>query len=712
MIDQEQELKNFWIQRISSITSDHGVMEKEKIQSDFGDKKLFLVLISPERFQTKEFRSYLASLDHLAYAVIDEIHCLSEWGHDFRTSYLSLAKTIKAYCKDIKFLGLTATASANVLKDVQIELGIFDKNDIKTLSDFSRPELEFIIKDDAWMKFQLLTDLLEDEIQWASQKKNGIVFTPFVGGDYGCYQLSNKLSNLFKEKVGWFAGSIPQTTVRVQSGNSVTMQKKPIMSESEFTEYKLSVQKKFKDGDLSLLAATKAFWMGVNKKDVYFTVHYGIPGSMESLYQEGGRAGRDKETLFMKEGSAKCYVLLWKESKPELLKTIFDSKSDFETVKQAVNDIGYQGWDIKSNLFLRSQGEEDIASAAKNIVSLYDDYMKWKQGMIMLKSQSLFLEEEQQQENRIKVPNKFFDKTEKYLYRLMLLGIISDYTVSWQGTKSFCVQLVKIDEKMLKQNLVRYIEKYEKGTLRKYEQQFVEISNPLEKYVSMLLQWSYDHHSYHRRQSLKNLYENCLNVIWEGTEKIDNLEFKKRLEDYFKMDDNTYLMQDIADSLKYLDKRSTLFWVKENTEHSSQSERFITKSEAEEIRSTLSRLLESYKNSIGLNLISGMLRLMLDQFDDWDGKGRLENALSQLKTMKKELQMRQIMAILNIGEKYPSYAKDLLAESILKYFPSMYLLVHQKLQDNHSLNIAFTNINKLLLSSYKKLHGKFKTVGR
>jgi hypothetical protein len=80
--------------------------------------------------------------------------------------------------------------------------------------------------------------------------------------------------------------------------------------------------------------------------------------------------------------------------------------------------------------------------------------------------------------------------------------------------------------------------------------------------------------------------------------------------------------------------------------------------------------------------------------------------------MKKELQMRQIMAILNIGEKYPSYAKDLLAESILKYFPSMYLLVHQKLQDNHSLNIAFTNINKLLLSSYKKLHGKFKTVGR
>lgn len=708
MIDQEQELKNFWIQRISSITSDHSAPEKEKIQSDFGDKKLFLVLISPERFQTKEFRSYLASLDHLAYAVIDEIHCLSEWGHDFRTSYLCLAKTIKAYCKNIKFLGLTATASANVLKDIQIELGIFDKTDIKTLSDFSRPELEFIVKDDAWMKFQMLTGLLKDEIEWLAQKKNGIVFTPFVGGDYGCYQLSNKLSSLFEEKVGWFAGSIPQTTVRVQYGNSVTMQKKPVMSESEFTEYKLSVQKKFKEGELSLLAATKAFWMGVNKKDVYFTVHYWIPGSMESLYQEGWRAGRDKELLFAKEGSAKCYVLLWKENKSELLKAIFDPKSDFETVKQAVNDMGYQWWDIKSNLFLRSQGEEDIASTAKNIVSLYNDYMKEKQGVIILKSQSLFLDEE---ENRVKIPNKFFDKTEKYLYRLMLLGIILDYTVSWQGIKSFRVQLAKINEQMIKQNLVRYIEKYEKGTLRKYEQQFAYISNPLEKYVSMLLQWSYDHHSYHRRQSLKNLYENCLNVIWEGTEKIDNLEFKKRLEDYFKMDDNTYLMQDVADSLEYLDKRSTFFWIKD-IEDPLQSKRFITKDEVEEIRGPLSRLLESYQNSVGLNLISGMLRLMLDQFDDGDGRERLENALSQLKKMKEDVQMRQIIAILEIGKQFPLYAKDSLAESVLKYFPSIYLFVHSFLQDNHSLNIALNKTNKLLLSSYKKLHGKFKATRR
>lgn len=177
------------------------------------------------------------------------------------------------------------------------------------------------------------------------------------------------------------------------------------------------------------------------------------------------------------------------------------------------------------------------------------------------------------------------------------------------------------------------------------------------------------------------------------------------------MDDNTYLMQDVADSLEYLDKRSTFFWIKD-TEDPLQSKRFITKDEAEGVRGPLSRLLESYQNSVGLNLISGMLRLMLDQFDDGDGRERLENALSQLKKMKEDVQMRQIIAILEIGKQFPLYAKDSLAESVLKYFPSIYLLVHSFLQDNHSLNIALNKTNKFLLSSYKKLHGKFKTARR
>jgi hypothetical protein len=70
-----------------------------------------------------------------------------------------------------------------------------------------------------------------------------------------------------------------------------------------------------------------------------------------------------------------------------------------------------------------------------------------------------------------------------------------------------------ISDRKIKENLFNYVEKYDSEALVKYEEQFSNITNPLEKYLTILLQWSYDHHSYHRRQSLKNLYENCLNVL-------------------------------------------------------------------------------------------------------------------------------------------------------------------------------------------------------
>src|SRR5690606_6759662 len=98
--------------------------------------------------------------------------------------------------------------------------------------------------------------------------------------------------------IKYYSGSIPKI-----DGN-------PIMKTHEFEEYKRFVQKEFKNNNFSLLIATKAFGMGVNKGNIHYTVHYGIPGSMESLYQEAGRAGRDK-TKF-KSTKAKCFVLLSK----------------------------------------------------------------------------------------------------------------------------------------------------------------------------------------------------------------------------------------------------------------------------------------------------------------------------------------------------------------------------------------------------------------
>ena len=155
-------------------------------------------------------------------AVIDEVHCLSEWGHDFRTSYLNLAKTIRKHCKKAQILALTATASINVLKDILIEFEINKKN-VKTLPSFTRPELTFqVIKDDGTndnKKDEELTNLLKmlnekENIFQLNGKdtKAGLIFTRFVNNKTsGCYGLSNYLRNELKVDVRWYSGSCPKT---------------------------------------------------------------------------------------------------------------------------------------------------------------------------------------------------------------------------------------------------------------------------------------------------------------------------------------------------------------------------------------------------------------------------------------------------------------------------------------------------------------------
>ena len=143
MYDQKKDLDSAFFSRINHITSDDDGEDKEKIQNEFGQGKYFFIFISPERFQLKTFRQYFSAVNkefNIAYAIIDEVHCLSEWGHDFRTSYLNLSNAIQRHTTNFNWLGLTATASINVLKNIQIEFGI-KQEDVKTPIDYTRKEL-------------------------------------------------------------------------------------------------------------------------------------------------------------------------------------------------------------------------------------------------------------------------------------------------------------------------------------------------------------------------------------------------------------------------------------------------------------------------------------------------------------------------------------------------------------------------------------------
>lgn len=697
MFDQKIDLDSVLFTRVNHITSSDDGEDKEKIQNEFSQGKYFFLFISPERFQVKSFRQYFSSVNkkfNIAYAVIDEVHCLSEWGHDFRTSYLNLSNTIQRHCTKFNFIGLTATASINVLKDIQIEFGIKQEN-VKTPADYTRSELEFIVIDDNHDKFKAITSQLEIlNNSYDIFKKNGIntkcgiIFTPTVNGEKGCYPLSLKLSEYFHLEIRYYSGSVP------------TIDKNPIMSDEQFDAYKEKVQKDFKHNEFSLLTATKAFGMGINKGNIHYTFHYGIPPSMESLYQEAGRAGRDKVKFQCEK--AQCFVLFSKSTEDNILAKIWERTTSLSQINQLQKAVD---GDISTILFLFSLGLNVIKDEFKVIKKLHDGYSVSNRKGVRVQGTEIGC-------------NKF--QTEKAIYRLSQLGVIEDWTISnFFGGGVFEVDYANFSEEEIRQALLRTINKYDKEFSLEAIHKDVKYSlyrrilnapndfSDTDKCILILLQWSYDNFAYNRRKSLKDIYE--LSCAFENSEDGKN-RFKRSLEAYFKFTQKSYLFDQIAENPRNFKKWFEIFY---QIEDNLVSDKFITRREQENLRDNLNRFLQSYMYNTGLDLISGLLRLLLDDYNNSDGRERFESSLEQIQKYEPDDREYIIEQIFKIGQELSINNKNYLAESLYKFFESHKFLhrIAKALGDFYSMGILIEDVaNRLRTINYNN-YGRFRKVG-
>ncbi|RCA10416.1 DNA helicase RecQ [Enterococcus durans] len=218
-------------------------------------REIQLLYVAPERFIMPDF---IRSMQHwnVQLLAIDEAHCISQWGHDFRPSYLQMAEKLNELIQRPIIVALTATATIAVAEDIKRLLKIPVKNHIQT--GFARENLRLqVIKDQK--KEQYLVEYLR-----MNQKQSGIIYA-------ATRKEVDRIYHLLK-KFGFNAG-------RYHGG----------MSERERTE----MQEAFLYDRVELLVATNAFGMGINKSNIRFVIHYQIPGSLEAYYQEAGRAGRD-----------------------------------------------------------------------------------------------------------------------------------------------------------------------------------------------------------------------------------------------------------------------------------------------------------------------------------------------------------------------------------------------------------------------------------
>ncbi|MCS8594323.1 DNA helicase RecQ [Enterococcus faecium] len=214
-----------------------------------------LLYIAPERFIMPDFIQAMNRWN-VCMIAIDEAHCISQWGHDFRPSYLQMANQLDQLANRPVIVALTATATIQVAADIKRLLKIPDGNHIQT--GFERENLRFqVVKDQK--KEQYLVEYLK-----INKNQSGIIYAATRKEVDRIYHLLKK----FGFSIGRYHGGL---------------------NENERT----AMQEAFLYDRLQLIVATNAFGMGINKSNVRFVIHYQIPGSLEAYYQEAGRAGRD-----------------------------------------------------------------------------------------------------------------------------------------------------------------------------------------------------------------------------------------------------------------------------------------------------------------------------------------------------------------------------------------------------------------------------------
>jgi len=367
MKDQVQNLENLDITFIDKINSEITSPEERSYRV----KRLAkgynqFVFISPERFQIQEFRDELLNIQNdrkILQVVIDEAHCVSEWGHDFRPAYLHLGNNARNLIdQNVIIFGLTGTASFDVLSDVAREVQI-NQQGLVEANSFDRKELRFSIQEKRYninqanslSKVATLEKILRlipryfgysKTIDFYNEKdQNGFVNCGLIFCPHG--------KIIYNQNSPFSVGTVHHYADHYLNNDLALNINIDKYSGDLDNQNRDIVQNKFKNNQTQILVSTCAFGMGIDKPNIRFIIHYSCPQSIEAYYQEAGRAGRDRE-------KAIC-ISIFSDDKIYIQR--IDNKYSVPNRKSFNNNVGHVYLDEET------KGAEAIEVNSNNIVN-------------------------------------------------------------------------------------------------------------------------------------------------------------------------------------------------------------------------------------------------------------------------------------------------------------------------------------------------------
>ncbi len=448
--DQIEGLERVGIDKAIGITStmDQQTQKLEMMRIEKG--VAYFVFVAPERMQMPEFRNALRALRGLRVinmAVIDEAHCVSEWGHNFRPPYLKLASSLRGICQSPDgssptLLALTGTASRAVLRELVAELDIDDADAsaiVRPLT-FDRQELKFHISrirrnEDRLATIKWILNSLPEEfgLQPAvfykpsgSLTRSGIVFTLHVNGRFGHEAVKSDIEKLIKVPVTTYSGKVPK---------GVQASRWDMIKQKNASDFKANVA--------SVIVATNAFGMGIDKPNIRWSLHTGIPLSMEAFYQEAGRVGRDKS-------DAHCH-LIFHEASSKLTDEAFSvaASLDIEQLRAYhKKKMEPNRDDVSNTLYFHLNafsGKAIESKAIDTILAKVDNF---------------------EQPGHFELPfGDERDSLELAILRMIKTGLLDDYEVKY-GSRFFVLHASEYDFARSRKVVESYIAKSQPGRLK------------------------------------------------------------------------------------------------------------------------------------------------------------------------------------------------------------------------------------------------------